>query len=201
MGEKKYPDQSDAAKANEQKGELVPAPPKLKGEVVQKKKSKFKEAFISEDIVDVTDYLFMDVFVPALKKLIEDVLTNGIRALFYGSTAKSNGRSNISYLTPYDKISSNNGSIKPYKRPVDVYNFKDVVFTEKSDAQDALDTLCEIGDRYGAASVADLYQIIRQNPTSIDFDWGWNDLRSARVVYNGRSGYMIDLPKVVSIKK
>ena len=141
MEEKKYPDNSDAAKRAEQKGELVSQPPKLKGEVVQKKRSKFKEAFISEDIVDVTDYLFMDVFIPALKKLIEDVLTNGIRALFYGSAAKS--KSSVSYLTPYDKISSK-GSVKPYTKPQTMYDFMDIVFSEKSDAQYILDTMIYI---------------------------------------------------------
>lgn len=195
MDEKKYPDQSDAAKTNEQKGELVPTPPKLKGEVVQKKRSKFKEAFISEDIVDVTDYLFMDVFIPALKKLIEDVLTNGIRALFYGSSAKN--KSSVSYLTPYDKISSK-GSVKPYTKPVSAYDFMDIVFSEKADAQYILDTMIEINDRYEKVSVADLYQLVRRTPSTTDFKWGWVDLRSARVVY-GRSGYMLDLPKAVPL--
>ena len=195
MEEKKYPDNSDAAKRAEQKGELVPQPPKLKGEVVQKKRSKFKEAFISEDIVDVTDYLFMDVFIPALKKLIEDVLTNGIRALFYGSAAKS--KSSVSYLTPYDKISSK-GSVKPYTKPQTMYDFMDIVFSEKSDAQYILDTMIEINERYEKVSVADLYQLVRRTPSTTDFKWGWVDLRSARVVY-GRSGYMLDLPKAVPL--
>ena len=194
MAEVKYPDNSDASKLQEQKKEQI-KPPVLKGEVVQKKKHKLKDAFISEDIVDVKDYIFMDVFVPALKKLIEDILTNGIRALFYGNT--NAGKSSISYLTPYDKMSSK-GSIKPYSRPVQMYDFMDIVFSEKQDAQHVLDMMMEICSRYDKVSVADLYQLV-QRPTNVnDFRWGWADLRSARVVY-GRSGYMLDLPKAIPI--
>lgn len=196
MAEVKYPDNSDASKLQEQKKEQI-KPPVLKGEVVQKKKHKLKDAFISEDIVDVKDYIFMDVFVPALKKLIEDILTNGIRALFYGNT--NAGKSSISYLTPYDKMSSK-GSIKPYSRPVQMYDLINIVFSEKRDAQDTLDTMIEICERYGKVSVADLYQIVRRPTNANDFGWGWTDLRSAKVVY-GRSGYMLDLPKVISIDK
>lgn len=194
MAERKYPDQSDASKHQEKKGEAI-QPPVLKGTVVPKKRSKFKEAFISEDIVDVKDYIFMDVFVPALKKLIEDILTNGIRALFYGSSAKN--KSSVSFLTPYDKMSTK-GNVKPYSKPVEMYDFMDIVFSEKQDAQHVLDMMLEICDRYEKVSVADLYQLVRR-PTNVnDFRWGWMDLRSARVVY-GRSGYMLDLPKAVPV--
>lgn len=195
MAERKYPDKSDASKIQEKKGEQI-QPPALKGTVVPKKRSKFKEAFISEDIVDVKDYIFMDVFIPALKKLIEDILTNGIRALFYGNSAKN--KSNISYLTPYDKMSTR-GNVKPYSKPNNMYDFMEIVFSEKQDAQHVLDMMIEICDRYEKVSVADLYQLV-QRPTNItDFRWGWVDLRSARVVY-GRSGYMLDLPKAVPIE-
>ena len=191
MAEKKYPDMSDAGKNKEQKGAIQP--PALKGTVVPKKRNKFKEAFISEDIVDVKDYIFMDVFIPALKKLIEDILTNGIRALFYGSSAKT--KSSIAFMTPYDKMSSK-GNVKPYSKPNNMYDLtNDIVFSEKQDAQHVLEMMLEICDRYDKVSVADLYQLVRRPTTTNDFRWGWTDLRSARVVY-GRSGYMLDLPKV-----
>ena len=43
----------------------------VSGKVKTKKKSemsKFKNAFISEDVSNVKDYIFMDVLIPAIKK-------------------------------------------------------------------------------------------------------------------------------------
>lgn len=175
-------------------------PPNLKGEVVEKKRGRIRNAFISEDITDVKDYVFMDVFIPAIKKLVVDVFVNGLNALFYGNSAPRNGGSRISIMTPYDKISQGNSTVvKPYQARAS-YEVANIIFKNEDDARMVLDTLCEIFDRYRYVSVADLYQQIKRNPTAIDFDWGWKDIRSVHVMFN-RNGWVLDLPKPVYLKK
>ena len=194
-----YPDKSDAKKREEKKGEVAPVA--LKGPVTEKKRNKIKDAFISEDIVDVKDYVFMDVFIPALKKLIVDIFTNGINALFYGNSAKGSTSSSITYLTPYDKISSSTSKMVAYRtNRSTIYDYKNVVFSNEGDARIVLDKLDEIVERYGVASVADLYQLVRRPTTSTDFDWGWSDLRLARVVYD-KGNWIINFPKINPINK
>ena len=45
---------------------------------------KFADIFISEDISSVKNYIFMDVLVPAIKKAIYHIDTNGIQMFLYG---------------------------------------------------------------------------------------------------------------------
>ena len=53
----------------------------VSGSAKVKKKSdlsKVKDAFISEDAHNVTSYILMDVLIPAVKKAVSDIVTNGI---------------------------------------------------------------------------------------------------------------------------
>ena len=52
--------------------------------------SKLADVFISEDVSNVKNYILMDVIVPAVKKAISDVITNGIDMLLYGSNGRTN---------------------------------------------------------------------------------------------------------------
>ena len=47
---------------------------------------KLANIFISEDAANVKSYVFMDVLVPAIKKAISDIVTNGIDMILYGET-------------------------------------------------------------------------------------------------------------------
>ena len=45
---------------------------------------KFTDIFISEDAANVKSYIFMDVLVPAIKKAISDIVTDGVDMILYG---------------------------------------------------------------------------------------------------------------------
>ena len=52
-----------------------------------KKKSeikKFTDVFIAEDVTSVKNYIVNDVLIPAAKKAISDIVTNGIDMILYG---------------------------------------------------------------------------------------------------------------------
>ena len=81
----------------------------VSGSVKSRKKSeiqKFADVFIQEDAQKVKSYILMDVLVPAVKKAISDIVTNGIDMILYGETGrtKKNGTaSKVSYRSYYDK--------------------------------------------------------------------------------------------------
>lgn len=71
-------------KSKEERKESIPekhVEKVISGTVKPKKKSemqKFADVFISEDVNNVKSYIVMDVLVPAIKKAISDIVTNGI---------------------------------------------------------------------------------------------------------------------------
>ena len=84
-------------KSKEEKKEAANVPEKKVGKVIagsakSKKKGemqKFADVFISEDVGNVKSYIFMEVIVPAIKKAISDVVTNGIDMILYGESGRS----------------------------------------------------------------------------------------------------------------
>ena len=92
----KYREEKENLAADNKKIEPV-----AKGTV--KKKSEFRKLgniFISEDAPSVKSYIFLDVLVPAIKKAIADIVTNGINIILYGDAGKgkqNGGASKVSY--------------------------------------------------------------------------------------------------------
>ena len=108
-----YKPNSHLSKDDPKKVEGEAIPEKKVGKVVSgsvktKKKSgltKFTDAFIQEDAENVKSYIFMEVLVPALKKAISDVVTNGIDMILYGEMGRSKKNSpgsKVSYRSYYE---------------------------------------------------------------------------------------------------
>ena len=72
----RYKEAQKRAAAEDKKVEKV-----VTGTVKVKKKNeigRLKDVFISEDVNNVKNYVLMDVLIPAVKKAISDIVTNGI---------------------------------------------------------------------------------------------------------------------------
>ena len=77
----------ETAQKTEKKVEKV-----VRGTVKTRKKNgleKAKGAIFSEDAANIKSYVVMDVLIPALKKAISDVVTNGIEILLYGESGRT----------------------------------------------------------------------------------------------------------------
>ena len=173
----------------------------VKGNVKVKKKgeiSKFKDVFISADAAYVKSYVIMDVLVPALKKAVSDIVTNGIDMILYGETGHSKRRtnsSNISYRDYYDRRDD-----RRYDRPrSNGYSFDDITLESRGEAEEVLDSLFDLIDTYKIASVADRYDLVGETPEYTDNKYGWEDLRNAEVI-RVRDGYKLKLPKAKPIR-
>lgn len=174
----------------------------VSGKVTTKKNEgrKLADIFVSEDVSNVKSYLFMDVLVPAVKKLISDVARDGVDMLLYGRTggsSKGRSSSNISYRKYYDDRRDDRPSSSNRNR----FDYDDLGFERRGDAEVVLDHLQAIADEYGIARVADLYDLadVTAPYTSNRYGWTKEALRNVHANRSRDGKYVLDLPKAMQI--
>ena len=191
-----YPSNSHKARGEvaEKKVEKV-----VSGKTSTKKKSgirKLSDTFLSEDVSNVKSYIFSEVLLPAAKKLVSDIVTNGTNMLLYGEIKNKKGNSSkVSYSRYYDDRS------RDYRSPVvrNNFDYDEIIFETRGDAEAVLDAMYDILNQYKVVSVAELYDlasITTHNYTCNNY--GWIDLRGSSVV-RVRDGYILKLPRALAI--
>lgn len=202
-----YP--SNSQKSKEIKAEPVPEKKLEKvisGMAKSKKKSeirKFTDVFVSEDMESVKSYIFMDVLVPAVKKAISDIVTNGIDMLLYGEAGRNKSTSNstasrVSYRSYYDSQNGNRRDSLQASRPRIGYDYDDVIVDNRGEAEEVMTRMDELMETYGLVSVADFYDLVGITGNYTDNKYGWTDIRNASIVRT-RDGYMIKMPKALPL--
>lgn len=197
-----YPDNSHS-------GREAAAPPEKKvdkvvtGTAKTRKKSgaqKFAGAFLPEDVTSVKSYILRDVVVPGIKNAIADVVS----IMLFGETGRLGGRktgagSKVSYNRYYDDRRDDR---RDYGRPRTPggFEYDDIVFETRADAELVLDQLEAVINKYGVASVGDLYDLAGITPPRgyTSNKYGWTDIRSAKVART-RDGYILELPRAAQI--
>lgn len=198
---------SNSHKSKETQNEPIPEKKVEKvvsGTVKSKKKSdirKFTDVFISEDIDTVKSYIVMDVLVPAVKKAVSDIVTNGIDMILYGESGgntKRTASSKVSYRSYYDKVNRPNTHPLP-ARTRNGYEYEDIVLDNRGEAEEVIRCMDELMETYGVVSVADLYDLVGISGPYTNNNYGWTDIRNASVV-RVRDGYMIKMPRTMPLK-
>ena len=157
---------------------------------------KLSNIFISEDASNVKSYVVMDVIVPAFKKLIFDIFTDGIEMVLYGSTGGRKSKSSggkVSYRSYYDNKSDRRDERPSTRSRID---YDDIIFPDRRDAEAVLAEMLDTIDRYQLVTVLDMYDMAglgSEAPYTAN-RFGWTNLRNAEV-RRARDGYIIDLPK------
>lgn len=167
---------------------------------------KVADAFISEDAGNVKSYILMDVIVPTLKDLLSDVVKNTVDTILYGgSTPSRDGRTrrrNDGYVA-YNRFSDRRDDrrYEAHSSVASRYSFDDIELESKGEADYVLEQMDALIDNYGMVTVADLYDLVGLSARDYtDQNYGWTGLRNARVVRVRGGGYMLELPRVVSLK-
>lgn len=173
-----------------------------KGVVKTKKKNdirKFADIFISEDITNVKSYVLMDVLVPAIKKAISDIVTDGIDMILYGGTGRSkkSGSSKISYTNYYDRRNGDRHTASE-PRARSRFDYDDIIFESRAEAEAVREEMLNVIDRYGFVTVADMYDMAELSQPYTSNKYGWLNIRTAEVV-RVRDGYILKLPKALPI--
>lgn len=190
-------EQKETSPLSEKKVEKVingSAKPKKKGEI-----QKFADVFISEDVSNVKSYIFTEVLVPAIKKAISDVVTNGIDMILYGETGRSKINSTTTKVS-YGKYYNNEQERKSGYRPTrGGYEYDEIIFETRGDAESVLDAMNEIISQYGVVSVGDLYDLADVSTNNYTVNkYGWTDIRGCKAK-RVRDGYVLELPKAMPI--
>lgn len=170
--------------------------------------AKFRRIFLSPDINNVGEFIFVEVFVPAIKDLIVNIIENTVNVAFFGNSSKRPyviGRqannpqqraaiywnSSVGQSRPY----ANQQQSQPQQQIRAANNFRDITYPDKISAEAVLNELYSLISQYGRATVADLYSL--SSVSSDNFtnnDYGWTNLQGSTVA-RSRDGYILDLPK------
>ena len=191
----RFKEQQKVASEEKKKVEKV-----VTGKVKTKNKTglqKFTSAFIAEDIDNVKSYIITEVVIPAITDTLSDILKKSVDAIFgKGSSKSSSSRaSKISYRSYYDdpKERTSYGN----KNRIG-YDFDDIVIDDRGEAEEVLERMDELISAYGLASVADFYDLVGITAKYTDNNYGWTDIRNAKVV-RVSDGYMIKLPRALPL--
>lgn len=174
------------------------------GEVTRKKKSlrkQFSETFIEGNAQGAIRYAMFDVMLPMARDLVWEAISEGFRNLIFGDSRRGRGsrmpQSGPTGYISYDRFSTGHRMSSPQRTMSRLarsqHDFDDIVLDSRVEAEEVIDKLFEVVSRYGAASVADLYELVGLASAHTDQKWGWTDVRGAGVS-RIRGGYLLDLP-------
>ena len=174
----------------------------VKGAVKTRKRNgvtKLKDVFVNEDAKNVKSYIFSDVLVPAIKKLLYDIVNDGASMLLFGNTSSGRKKtigSNVSYRQFYDSKVED-------RRPVSSsrFDYEDLIFESRGEAEAALSKMDEVIDVYGTVSVADLYDMCDLTAPYTSNRYGWSNIQTAEVARLRDGGYVLKLPRALPISK
>jgi hypothetical protein len=191
-------ERSDAAAAGKTEKKLDKV---VTGAAKTKKKSearRFLNIFAPDDAENVKNSILSDVIVPGVKAAIADVIS----IVLFGDTgrigSRKSGGSRIAYQKYYDDRRDDR---REYGRPRAAVGFEydDIIFETRGDADLVLDQLESAIAKYEVASVADLYDLAGVTCRNYTANrYGWSDIQSAKVVRTSE-GYVIRLPRAVQI--
>ena len=172
--------------------------------VATKKKSgmqRVAEEFIANDVNNVVTHIVHEVLVPTVKNAICDAITNGIRMLLFNDASSPStpaSTTNVSYTRFWSSPATPAAMSVQTNR--DIFNFDELVFRTRGDAEMVLASMDDAISRYKLVSVHDLYEFAGVTTTNyMANEYGWFDLRGARIV-PVRGGYIIKFPKAMPLE-
>jgi hypothetical protein len=191
------------AKSNERE----PVEKMVEGKVISRKLpwwKRFGQSMVADDASNVGDYILTDVVIPATKNLIVDMVSQSIERVLFGT---SKGRIRRSPLGMSLKDQVNYNSLSRDREPRRLmsresrakHDFNEIVLENRTEAIEVVEALIDRIRRYGAVTVADLYDFVGTTGSFADQRWGWTDLATADV-RQVPGGFLLDLPSPEPIR-
>lgn len=176
--------------------------PVVRTSAVRRKKPvgrRFAETFFGGgDARSVWGFVFLDVLLPGAQEIFLDGLYTGMERMILG---ESRGRSRRGLHrrdshTPYHRANKEDPRDRQLSRRArSSHNFDEVLLNSRAEAEEVLDGLYTLIEKYEVATVADMYDLADIQSNYQDSKWGWEDLRGARVVRTRGGGWLLDLPR------
>lgn len=178
------------------------------GSAKQRKKGlgkRIAETFTGDDAKSVASYVLFDVILPAAKAMISDAASQGVERLLFGDVRgrARPGRSEgpRGGYNAYNRVYSTSPTRGPEptaprqlsSRARATHDFDDIVVSNRGEAEMVIDRLDDRIQKYGSATVNDLYGFVDITGSFTDDKWGWYGLEGASVS-RVRDGFLLNLP-------
>lgn len=178
---------------------------KVKRRAGSKEVKNLANEFVPGSIGSLFEYIKTDVFIPAIKKGLSDIVKNGIDILLYGDSRPKERKGpseRVSYNKKYYSRDYSDrdyrGSYESARHPTKGYGYDDVIIEDRGEAEEVLTRMSELIETYGTVSVADMYDLMGVTPEFTDNNYGWTDIRSAEV-RRVREGYILKMPRAMPL--
>lgn len=183
-----------------------PKIPKQKAVVnaAPKKENKLLSVFKPGDIRAVSKNVLVTVIVPAIKKLIDDVISEGVHAMLYpneGPRQSTGGGVYVNYATSFSQ--RNRAPARP-TGPAPTwgsdFGIGNVRFTTRGDAEMVLQSMRDLLTQFPLVTVSTFFQL--SNVTTENYQaesYGWTNLDNARIDRTMDGYYRVILPKPMPI--
>lgn len=174
----------------------------VSGTAKVKKKSevrKFADIFIAEDAAEVKRFVVEDLVVPGVKRLIVSIIKNSAEMIFgeTGERDRFSSGARLGYIS-YDKYSASRRDDRRDRntKARTRFDYEDVIFESRADAENARMQMEEVIDKYGFVTVSDLYDMADLSAPYTGNRYGWTNIRSAEPVRLRDGGYILKLPRI-----
>lgn len=172
------------------------------------KSQKLVETFLPDDMYDIRTYVIQDVIAPIIKNSLYDMAIGWLSAIFGRSVSSSRSSSRPSYRDYYDererrrerdysRSSRYPQNDQPRRR---TFDYETIVFDTYTEADKVLERMRDQLATYGNVSILEYFDFAGLSCDYTAKDYGWEDLRRAKVVWD-RDGWVIDgLGRPIPIK-
>lgn len=156
---------------------------------------RFAETFVRGDATSVWSYVFWDVMLPRIQDTVVDMAQEGISRLIFGESRRGGRATTRSTNTYHDRYNPDAAMGKDRSSRVRTnHDFREVLIDSRVEAEEVLDTLTELVEKFGTATVADFKTMVGLEPEYTDQNWGWDSVRDATVRRAGNK-YIIDIAR------
>lgn len=198
MAERGLPDKSEVLEA-----EVVRKKPQVHA-VVEKKGifRRFRDSIFVAGPAEIKDSLIEDVIKPSIRDFIADGLYTIVDVAVYGrsSNRKRRGGRVVTRGDVRSPIDFTQPSRDRSRRRSSGYDFNNLYFEDRFEADEVFDALVEELQDKGEVSVYYFYELAGVTAEYTDQSWGWTSLEGTG--YNrGPQGVALALPKPVPLRK
>jgi hypothetical protein len=190
------------------------------GKVVQRKKSlgrRITEFVIGDGSRNAVRYVLEDVLYPAAKDTLVDAITQGVERRVFGEaighgrtrSAGRGGSSGGGSFVSYNRYSGDprgqgsstirrdepqrGASMSAHGRRN--HDFDEIELTSRAEANEVLERMYDLMDKYQVVSVSELYVMLGVVPDFTDEKWGWETLQGSGIRRTRNGGYVLALPR------
>ena len=164
---------------------------------------KFTDVFLARDAATVKQHIRDEVIIPGAKYLIWSIFTNALEMFLFKDDPrrnKSRDRFSSEFISYSNMSKKGSGHHAPaYKNSSSGFNFDDIVFENRGDAEMVLSGMRDLLGKYGVVRVADLYDLIDRSAPYTSVKYGWFNLDNASSRRERSGGYSLDLPKAMPL--